>query len=179
MPLTRNQKEQLVEQYKEGLATAPHAFLLSSGGITVPEITELRAKVRESGGQYVVVKNRLAIRAVEGAALETFTDRFQGPTAVAYSTGDPVALAKVLTDFAKEASNVEFKAGLVEGRPVEGAEIEQIATLPSREELVAKLVFLLQSPITRFVRTLGALPRSIVTVLDQVRQQKETAGSGE
>jgi large subunit ribosomal protein L10 len=174
MPLSRKRKEELLAEYEDGVAHAPHAFLLGYQGINVPKVTELRQKIRESGGSYVVVKNRLVLRALEGTALGQLADQFTGATAVVYGDAEPVALAKVLSDFQKEAPFLEFKGGLLNGQPVAGDQIKEIANLPSREELIAKLVFLLQSPITRFVRGLAAIPRQFVVVLDQVRQQKES-----
>lgn len=174
MPLSRSKKEALLAEYEEGVAHAPHAFVLGYQGISVPKVTELRQKIRESGGSYVVVKNRLVLRAVEGKALGQLADQFTGATAVVYSDAEPVALAKVLSDFQKDAPFLEFKGGLLNGQPVAGDQIKEIANLPSREELLAKLVFLLQSPVTRFVRGLAAIPRQFVVALDQIRQQKES-----
>ncbi len=173
MPLSRQKKEQLVESYQEGLAAAPHVFLISYKGISVPQVTELRRRIREIGGTYTVVKNRLVLRAIDGKVLEELKSEFEGPTAVAYSEDDPVSLAKTLTEYAKEVPALEFKTSLVEGQFIEAQEVKEIASLPSREELITKLVYLLQSPITSFVRILGALPKQFVVVLDQVRQQKE------
>jgi len=175
MPLTRQQKEELVESYSEGLAKAPHVFLVDYKGVTVTEVSELRSKIREVGGQYEVVKNRLVLRAIAGEALEELKGDFQGPTAAAFCAADPVGLAKAITDFAKDVPAIELKGGILEGRPVAAAEVKEIAQMPSREELLTKLVFLLQSPISSFVRTLAALPRQFVVVLEQVRQQKESA----
>jgi large subunit ribosomal protein L10 len=178
MPLTRTDKEKLIAEYQGGLATAPHAFLLGFKGITVPQATELRNRVRATGGEYLVVKNNLALRAIDSTALAALEEHFAGPTAVVYSAGDPVALAKALTDYAKDVPAIELKAGMVERRAVAAGQIKEIAQLPSREQLIAKLVYLMQSPIARFVRVLGALPQSLVVVLDQVRKQKEeTEGS--
>ena len=176
MPFTKTQKENLVAEYESGVANAPHAFLLSYQGLNVPKDAELRQKVRESGGSYVVVKNRLVLRAIEGKALAQLKESFTGPTAVAFSDSEPIALAKVLTDFQKDAPFLEFKGGLLNGVPVAADQIKEIANLPSREALIAKLLFLLQSPITRFVRTLAAVPRDFVVVLEQIRQKKESAG---
>ena len=173
MPLSRQQKEQLVESYQEGLATAPHVLLMDYKGVTVTQDTELRRRIREAGASYEVVKNRLVLRAIGGQALEELKEGFQGPTAVAFCQEDPVRLAKAVVDFAKDVPAVELKGGLVEGQLVAAAEVEEIARLPSREELLSKLVFLLQSPISSLVRTLGALPRQFVVVLDQVRNQKD------
>jgi large subunit ribosomal protein L10 len=173
MPLSRQQKEQLVESYQEGLAAASHVFLISYKGISVPQVTELRRRIRDVGGTYAVVKNRLVLRAIEDKAIEGLKGEFVGPTAVAFSNDDPVSLAKALTEFAKEVPTLEFKTSLVEGQTIDAQDVKEIASLPSREELITKLVFLLQSPITNFVRILGALPKQFVVVLDQVRQQKE------
>ncbi|HEX9944588.1 MAG TPA: 50S ribosomal protein L10 [Thermoanaerobaculia bacterium] len=178
MALTRSDKEQLLAEYENGLAQAPHAFLIGYQGITVPQVTELRNRVRASGGEYVVVKNTLALRAIDSKALGELKEHFVGPTAVVFSRKDPVALAKALTDSVKDMPALQFKAGLVEGRAIAAGQIKDIAALPSREELVAKLLFLLQSPVTRFARVLAAVPQSFVAVLDQVRQKKEGPAEG-
>ncbi len=175
MPLSRKQKEDLAGSYGENFANANHAFVLGYRGISVPEVTELRNRVRSSGGKYVVVKNTLVRRAIEGADLEELLPHFEGPTAVAYSDDDPVALAKALSDFAEDVPAIEFKGGMVEGRTIAADEIKTLATMPSREELITKLVFLLQSPVTRFVRTLNAIPQQFVNVLHQVAQEKGSA----
>jgi large subunit ribosomal protein L10 len=177
MPLTRVDKEELLAEYENGLATAPHAFVIGFQGITVPQVTELRRKVRATGGEYVVVKNTLALRAIDSKSLDQLKEHFVGPTAVVYSQGDPVGLAKALTDSLKDIPALQFKAGLVEGRAILADQIRDIAALPSREELMAKLLFLMQSPIVRFARVLAAVPQSFVMVLDQVRIKKEE-GSG-
>jgi large subunit ribosomal protein L10 len=172
MPLTRTDKEQMVADYASTLATADHVFVLGFKGITVPQITELRSRIRQKGGYYEVVKNTLALRAVEGKPLGALASHFTGTTAIVYGK-DVVGLAKVLTEFAKDVPAIEFKAAMVDNQPVTAAQIPDIAALPSREELIAKLLFLLQSPITRFVRVLAAVPREFVVVLDQIRQKKE------
>jgi large subunit ribosomal protein L10 len=176
MPLSRSQKEQMLAEYEEGVVHAPHAFLVGYQGISVPKVTELRQRIRESGGSYVVVKNRLVLRAIEGKALEQLRDQFSGPIAIAYSDSEPVALAKVLADFQKEAPVIELRGGLLNGQRVAGDQIKEIANLPSREQLIAKLLFLLQSPIIRLARTLAAVPRDLVLVLEQIRQQREAQG---
>ncbi len=176
MPLSLQQKKDLVERYRAGAGAAPHIYLVDYKGISVPAVTELRQQVRQLGGEYRVIKNRLMLRAIGGAALEGLSDQFSGPTAVVYGD-DPVALAKVLTDFAGEAKVLEFKAGLVEGRPVAGSDIEEIAILPGRQALIAKLLFLMQSPITRFATALAAIPRQFVVALDQVKRKKEETGA--
>lgn len=176
MPLSRSQKQDLIQLYEGGLALAPHAFLVSYQGISVPQDTELRRRIRESGGEYLVVKNTLALRAIEGKALEALKDHFRGPIAVAYIQHDPVALAKTLTDFAKEVPKIEFRGGVVEGRAIAADQVQDIARLPSREELIAKLLFLLQSPITRLARGLAAIPQQMVIALDQIAKKKTEQG---
>jgi len=176
MPFTREQKAELLDAYREGVAAAPNAFLINALGISVPDITELRNKVRDSGGSYVVVKNRIALRAIEGAALDGLRDKFVGPTAIAYGD-DPVTMAKVLADFSKTVPSFEFKGGVLEGELISAEQVSELATMPSRDELMAKLLYLMQSPVTRFVRTLAALPRDFVLVLEQIRQQKETTSA--
>lgn len=175
MPLTPKQKEAMVAGYLEGMAVAPHAFLVDFQGVNVPQVTELRSRIREAGARYEVVKNTLALRALEGKPLGQVRDSFQGPIAVAYCQEDPVALAKVLTEFAKTVPAVEFRGGIIDGQPVAAEDISEIARLPAREELVAKLLFLLQSPVTRLVRGLAAIPRQLVVVLDQIGRQREGA----
>lgn len=177
MPLTRQQKEELVADYKVGLAAAANVFLINYRGVTVNQDTELRRRVREVGGTYGVVANRLVLRAIDGRPLQELKSHFRGPTAVAYCTEDPVQLAKTVIEFAKDVPVLELKGGLLEGRPVAAEEVQEIARLPSREQLVAKLVFLLQSPVSRFVRTLAAMPRQLVVVLEQIRRRQESADS--
>jgi len=173
MPLTRDDKQELLQQYEQGLATSPHAFLLGYQGIKVPQVTALREKVRQSGGEYVVVKNTIALRAIDSQALAQLKEHFVGPTAVVYSLTDPVGIAKALTDYAKDVPAIKLKAGLVEGRAIGGDQIKDIASLPSREELIAKLLYLLQSPIRGLATVLAANIRNLAVVIDQVRQQKE------
>ncbi|NJL28033.1 MAG: 50S ribosomal protein L10 [Thermoanaerobaculia bacterium] len=116
------------------------------------------------------------MRAIEGKALEALKDNFRGPIAVAYIHDDPVALAKTLTEFAKEVPKIEFRGGVVEGRAIAADQVQDIARLPSREELIAKLLFLLQSPITRLARGLAAIPQQMVIALDQIAKQKAEQG---
>ncbi|MEM1250678.1 MAG: 50S ribosomal protein L10, partial [Acidobacteriota bacterium] len=131
MAISKAKKEGMVEGYEQGLGTSQNAFLVGFDKITVAQVDDLRRRVRESGGHYEVVKNRLAKRAIEGTAFEGLGEHFSGPTAVAYSD-DAVGLAKALTDFAKEEPVLEFKAGLVEGQEVSADDIKDIANLPSR-----------------------------------------------
>ena len=119
MAISRQTKEALVQQYGEGFSASPHAFLLGFDGITVEQVDDLRNRIRDNGGHYTVVKNRLALLAIEGTALNDLADHFTGPTGVAFSPDDPVGLAKALTGFAKENPKIVFKAGVVDGQAVD------------------------------------------------------------
>ena len=171
----REQKAQAVTEFSEGIGKATNAFLIEFKGITVPQVTELRKQVRESGSEYVVVKNTLAMIAVKDSPLVQLREKFTGPTAVAYNTTDAVALAKALTKFAKDVPAVQFKGAMLNGQIVPAAEIQNIANLPSREELISKLLYLMQHPIRGLVTVLSANIRNLAVVLDQIAKQKETA----
>ena len=176
--MNRTEKTAAVETLEKDLAGAGTAILFGFTGLKVTEVTELRRQVRGTKSKYVVVKNTLARRAVKGTPLEAMTDQFQGPTAVAYGGSNAVALAKVLTTFAKTNPNLVFKGGLVEGRPVAAAEIATIAELPTREELVARLLGLMQSPLRRLATVLNGPIRSLAGALHQIADQKTKAGAG-
>jgi len=177
--MNRTEKSAAVETLEKDLAGAGTAILFGFSGLKVTEVTELRRQVRGTKSKYVVVKNTLARRAVKGTPLEAMSDQFVGPTAVAYGAGNAVALAKVLTTFAKANPNLVFKGGLVEGRPVAAAEISTIAELPSREDLVARLLGLMQSPLRRLAMVLNGPMRGLVGTLHQVAEQKGKSGAGE
>ncbi len=173
--MNRNDKTQAISEFTEGIGQATNAFLIDFKGITVPQVTELRKQVRETGSDYVVVKNTLALIAVKDSPLVALKEQFSGMTAVAYNKTDAVALAKALTKFAKDVPTVQFKGALLNGQIVPAAEIQNIANLPSREELVSKLLFLMQSPIRGLVTVLQANIRNLAVVIDQIAKQKETA----
>jgi len=174
--MNRNDKAQAISEFNESIGQATNAFMIDFKGITVPQVTELRKQVRESGSEYVVVKNTLALIAVKDSPLKTLEAKFTGMTAVAFNRTDAVALAKALTKFAKDVPTVQFKGAMLNGQIVPATEIQNIANLPSREELVSKLLFLLQSPIRGLAIVLNANIRNIAVVLDQIAKQK---GSGE
>jgi len=170
--MNRTEKSAAVETLEKDLAGAGTAILFGFSGLKVTEVTELRRQVRGTKSKYVVVKNTLARRAVKGTPLEAMSDQFVGPTAVAYGAGNAVALAKVLTTFAKANPNLVFKAAVIEGRAVPAAEIKTIAELPSREELVSKLLFVMQSPMRRLVTVLNGPVRNLAGVMSQIADQK-------
>ncbi len=175
----REQKGQAISDFTENIGQATNAFVLDFKGITVPQVTELRKQVRESGSDYVVVKNTLALIAVKDSPLTKLSNHFTGMTAIAYNTTDPVALAKVLTKFAKDVPTMKFKGALLAGQVVAPGEIQSIANLPSRDELLGKLLYLMQHPIRGLAVVLNGTIRNIAVVLDQIAQQKGGGGEGE
>ena len=173
--MKREDKVQAISEFNETIGKATNAFLIEFKGITVPQVTELRKQVRSTNSGYVVVKNTLALIALKDSPLVQLREKFSGPTAVAYNATDAVALAKALTRFAKDVPAVQFKGAMLDGQIVPASEIQNIANLPSREELVSKLLYLLQSPMRGLVTVLQANIRNLAVVLDQIAKQKETA----
>jgi large subunit ribosomal protein L10 len=176
--MNRDEKAAAVSVLEADLAKASNAILFGFSGLKVNEVTELRRQVRGTQSKYIVVKNTLALRATKGTALEGVARHFVGATAVAYNRSNPVPLAKVLTTFAKANPNLVFKAAIVEGRAIEAREIAAIADLPSREELVSKLLFLIQSPMRRLVTVLSGPVRNLAGTLAQIAEQKSKSGGG-
>jgi large subunit ribosomal protein L10 len=176
--MNRAEKAAQVEKLRKGLAKSGNAILFAFAGLKVPQVTELRRQVRATRSSYKVVKNTLAVRAAKGTPLEALSAHFVGATGVAFNEDNPVGLARVLTAFAKTNPNLVFKAALVEGLPVEAGQIKAIADLPSREELVGRLLFLMQSPLRRLVTALNGPVRNLAGVVKQIAEQKAT-GAGE
>ena len=177
--MNRDEKAAAVSELGEGLAHATNAFVLEFKGITVPQVTELRRQVREASSKYVVVKNTLALIAVKDSPLKQLEGAFAGPTAVAFNATDAVALAKALTKFAKDVPTVQFKGALLNGQAVPASQIQAIAALPSRNELIAKLLYLMQHPIRGLATVLQANIRKFAVVLDQIAKQKGGGEAGE
>jgi len=170
--MNRDDKNQAVATLRDDIGSATNAFLIEFKGITVPQVTELRRQIRESNSSYVVVKNTLALIALKDSPMLEMREQFSGPTAVAYGK-DAVILAKTLTRFAKDVPALIFKGALLDGRVVPATQIQTIASLPTREELISKLLFLLQTPIRNLVTVLSANQRNLAVVLDQIAKQKE------
>jgi large subunit ribosomal protein L10 len=172
MALTRTAKTTELERLEGAFKNADSAILLDYKGLNVPQVTELRRQVRAVKGQYRVVKNTLAKRALKGTEFELLSEFFQGTTAIAYTGTDPVALAKTLTTFAKTAPALTIKAAVVQGRAIQPAEVNELASLPGKPELYAKLLFLLNAPMVRLVTVLNAAPQALLNVLTQAEKKQ-------
>ncbi len=164
--MNRTQKQELIDDLHSEFGKSPHAILVDFRGLTVPAVTEFRRKVRQSGSRYRVVKNSLALRAVKDTPLEGLGPRFQQTTGVAYTAADPVALAKVLMDFAKEYPALVVKAGLVSGSQMLDAEgVKALSAMPSLPELRSRLLGVLSAPASKLVRLLNTPGEQLARVL--------------
>lgn len=167
-------KAAVVEEMKEKLQSAQGAVFVGFSGLTVADVTKLRRKFREGGVEYKVIKNTLTRIAADELGYNALDAIFEGPTALAYSTEDAVAPAKILKEFIKETKTeaLTVKAGIADGQVIDAAAVEALASLPSREELLAKLVGSMQAPISGLVNVLQGNIRNMVYVLDAVRAKK-------
>ena len=174
----RSEKQEDLDKLKVALAKVSSVILTTFQGITVEDDTKLRRAVQAAGGKYQVVKNTLAERAGSGTPAEGLLKNLTGTNSIAYTNTDPVALAKALTKVAKEVPAFQFRAGLVEGRVISIAEIQQLANLPSKEELLSKIMFLLNAPAQRLAVTLNALPRNIAVVVSEAGKANKFGSGG-
>ena len=169
----KSQKYEDVEALRKELEQNPHLFVASFQKLTVQQDFELRKTVRGAGGSYKVVKNNLAAKASEGTPAAPALGNLAGMTSIAYTITDPVALAKALTTYAKTNPTFTFKAGVVEGRVIDVKSIADLASLPSRNELLAKVLFLINASAQRLVTAIGGVGRNLAVVVDQgVKENK-------
>jgi large subunit ribosomal protein L10 len=169
---TKDQKEQNIASLKDDFKKSSHALVVSFEGLPVDKDWELRRALQAAQLNYRVVKNTLGRIAVENTPLEPLKDHFKGMTAVAYSENDPVGLAKVLSKFAKENSKLTFKAGVVEGRAINVKDIEALATMPSKEELISKLMYVLNAPAQGLAVVLNGVARNLAVVVQQIAEKQ-------
>jgi large subunit ribosomal protein L10 len=168
-------KQQIAEDLHDKFAKSAIIVLTDYKGLDVAAINDLRRKLRESDIEYQVVKNTLLVRAAEDTEVALIKDHFKGPSAVAISYDDPVAPAKVLTQFAKDNGKLEIKVGVLNGKVLDAQAIKALALLPSREVMLAQLLATLNAVPTSFVRVLAEVPRSLLNVLTALKDQKEAA----
>lgn len=173
--MQRKEKEALVAHLHERFKEAKAAILTDFTGLNVEQITHLRRTLRKNAAEYTVVKNTLLRRASQDTDIELLAEHFVGPIAIALAYEDPVAPAKILTEFSKEQPILEVKAGLVTGMVLTPQDIKALASLPSREVLLAKLLSLLKFPHTRLVQVLNNPVQSLVSTLAGVKETKEKA----
>ncbi len=169
----RSEKHRDVQSLRAELGNAYNVFVASFEKLTVAQDFELRKAVRGAGGNYKVVKNNLAEKAAEGTQAEALLKGLKGMSSLVYTTQDPVALAKALTAYAKTVPTFKFKAGMVEGRVIDVAAIADLANMPSREEVFAKLLYMINSSAQRTVAAINGVGRNIAVVLDQAGKENK------
>ncbi len=175
MAITRAKKTEKVEYLASQLADSTTAIVGTFSKLTVSQDFALRTVVRGAGGKYRVLKNKLASRAAQGTKVEAALQGLKGVSSVAYSSGDPVALAKALSAWVKDNAEFSFKLAIVDGKVLSIQEIQQLATMPGREELYSKLLFLISAPAQRLATVINATGRDVAVVLGQAVEQKKFA----
>ena len=179
MALTRAVKTDKVKKLASDLEGSTSAIIGTFSGLTASKDFELRKAVRGAGGSYHVVKNKLAARAAEGTKIEAALKGLKGVSSVAYTSGDPVALAKALSTWVKDNAEFTFKLGIIDGKVIDVREIAELATMPGKEELFSKLLFLIQSPAQRLATVINATGRDLAVVINQGVEKGKFAGSAE
>jgi len=176
MAVTRARKVEQVERLGKNLQSVSTVIVTTYSKLTVAQDYDLRKLLRGSGAKYAVVKNTLVERAAKGTKVEGALKDLAGVTSIAYTEGDPVALAKALSKYAKDNPEFTFKAGIVEGRVISIKEIEALATMPSKEEIYSKLLFLINAPAQRLVTVMNAVGRDLAVVINQGVEKEKFGG---
>jgi large subunit ribosomal protein L10 len=177
MALSRASKSEKVKKLAAELEHSTSAIIGTFKGLTASKDFELRKTVRGAGGSYHVVKNKLAARAAEGTKIEQALKGLKGVSSVAYTSGDPVALAKALSTWVKENAEFTFKLGIIDGKVIDVREIGELATMPGKEELFSKLLFLINSPAQRLATVINATGRNLAVVINQGVEKGKFAGT--
>ena len=176
MALTKAKKNEKVKQLASELESSTSAIIGTFKGLTASKDFELRKIIRAAGGNYHVVKNKLAAKSAEGTKVEAALQGLKGVSSVAYTSGDPVALAKALSTWVKDNAEFTFKLGIVDGKVIDVAQIDSLAKLPGKEELFSKLLFLIQSPAQRLATVINATGRDLAVVINQGVEKGKFAG---
>jgi len=169
----KEDKRKDLEALRRDLQESQNLFVTGYEKLRVEQDFELRKTIRSAGGKYRVIKNNIAEKAAEGTAAQEILKNLRGMTSMAYTTGDPVALAKALTVYAKANPSFTFKAGLVEGRAIDIKAIVELASMPPKEEILAKLLYLINAPAQRLASAIGAVGRNLAVVVDQAAKENK------
>ena len=175
MALTKAKKAEKVSQLAKELEGSTSAIIGTFAKLTVAQDFELRKTVRAAGGRYRVLKNKLAARAAKGTQIEAALQGLKGVSSVAYTSGDPVALAKALSTWVGENAEFTFKLGIIDGKVINVEEVKQLATMPGKEEIFSKLLFLINAPAQRLATVINATGRDLAVVINQAVEQKKFA----
>ena len=172
MAVSKAEKQTELQELERTFRQSDTAVLVDYRGITVPQVTELRRQIKSVGARYLVVKNTLAKRATSGTSFESLNAHFKGTTALVATGSDPVAMAKTLTAFAKTAPVLKIKAAVVQGQAVAPTAVDELATMPGKPELYAKLLYVLNAPAQGLVTVLSGVQRGLVTALSAYEKKK-------